>query len=150
MRAERVARGTFAYRFHCRFWCIMCSPGTANSFLSHAYILTYIPIRRFEMKNFTPKPTPKIFTIYREVDVRVSLVSLIKLGDASIKSFCSRCGDLFLLVPPAKERKKTPDEKAREWHPRIPRFRHSVLFSAAPPHTFAASITVQSKHTCNL
>lgn len=100
------------------FWCIICSLGTAKRLLSHAYILTYILFYCFEMKKFTLS-LHQYFMIYHEVDVPISRVSLIKLVDASIKSAVLGTGIYFWRYP-SFEMEKMPEEKAHEWHPRIP------------------------------
>lgn len=146
--AEGVALST-SLLFYCCFWCITCSPGRAKSPLSHAYILTCIPFCCFEMKKFALS-LRRDFTMYREVDEPIFLVSLIKLGDASIKSseLGARCRNLFLPVPPATDRKGCLMKSFVNGIPEFS-FRRSVIFCCAS-YMFAASITVQSKHTYNL
>lgn len=97
--------------FFCCFWCIICSQGSAESLLLHAYILTYVPFSLLWNEVHT-KPAPTFSQCAVRWMCPFFLVSLIKPGDASVKSLRAQYGNLFLPVPPAKDRKKMPDEKA--------------------------------------
>lgn len=100
--------------FYSCFWCIIYPLGVARRLLSHPYVLLYC----FEMKKFTLSLCQD-FTIYREVDVPISLVSLIKLRDASWKALC-KVQESISAGTPSEGLEKLPDEKFHEWQPRIP------------------------------